>query len=115
MSQTFYGELEHESKYWDRHQQVGTTELGGKIWRRKMTEHEKIVNGLKPLFEKAKKEGLWFNCHYQDLWFSPEELEERQAKGEFMWGAVNWTLKNPKGHLKSLERIAASAKKEAEE
>ena len=74
-----------------------------------MTEIEEIENGLKPLFETAKKEGLWFNCHYQDLWFSPKELEELQADGRFLWGAVNWKLRDPKEHLEYLKNKVKSA------
>lgn len=61
-----------------------------------MTEKEAVFNSLKPLFKKAREEGLWFHCGYQDLWFSPDELEKMQTEeGRFIWGAVNWTLRNP--------------------
>ncbi len=44
---------------------------------------------------KAEREGKWLHCNYQDLWFSPSELREHQAKGDFRWGPVNWTLREP--------------------
>lgn len=62
------------------------------------------VQGLQPLFDKAVKEGLWFHCVYQDLWFSPSELHEQQQAGRFRWGAVNWKLRNPIERLDQLER-----------
>jgi len=63
---------------------------------------KEIEEGLKPLFEIAEKEGLWFWCHYQDLWFSPSELKRKQAEGRFCWGAVNWKLRNPQEKIKEL-------------
>lgn len=67
-----------------------------------MTEYEKVMSGLGPMFKEAREKGLWFHCGYQDLWLSPEELEKEQAHGRFLWGACNWDLRNPKEHLKSL-------------
>jgi hypothetical protein len=69
-----------------------------------MTEHEKIVEGLKPMFKEAEEKGLWFHSSYQDMWFSPAELRAEQAEGRYWWGACNWTLKNPK---EELERLVA--------
>jgi hypothetical protein len=51
-----------------------------------------ISEGMKPLFERAEAEGLWFRSNYQGLWFSPEALRDHQANGKFRWGAVNWKL-----------------------
>jgi hypothetical protein len=48
--------------------------------------------GITPLFERARKENLCFHCNYQDLWFTPDELQDLQSDGQFRWGAVNWTL-----------------------
>lgn len=56
-------------------------------------EKDAILAGLKPLFERARKEGLWFWCAYQDLWFSPDELEAEHRRGSFIWGATNWRLR----------------------
>lgn len=80
-----------------------------------MTELQEIQNGLKPLFEKAEKENLWFFSPYQCLWFSPDELKAKQAKGQFNWGAVNWELRSPKYKLDTLKQIMETAKKEYEE
>lgn len=62
-----------------------------------------VAESLKPLFEKARREGLWFYCSYQGLWFSPDELAAAQAEGRFRWGAVNWTLRDPREYLEALE------------
>lgn len=56
------------------------------------------------MFESAEREGLWFHCAYQDLWFSPAELRDEHARGRFQWGPVNWQLLNPAEHLRQLER-----------
>jgi hypothetical protein len=70
-------------------------------------EYEKL---MQPLFEEARRTGLWFHCSYQDLWFSPDELRSEHAKGSFRWGPSNWTLRDPKEMLvsakKELERSA---------
>lgn len=68
-----------------------------------MNEHDKIVESLKPLFKEAREKSLWFHCNYQDLWFSPDELEKHQSNGQFMWGAVNWQLKEPSWKIRELE------------
>lgn len=60
----------------------------------KDTYEAKVVRAqLAPLFEKARKECLWFYCSYQQMWLSPNELEKANAKGRLLWGAVNWTLR----------------------
>ena len=56
------------------------------------------------MFEEAEKEGLWFFCNYQQLWFTPGELREKHKKGEFVWGRTNWKLRNPQELLDGLER-----------
>ena len=71
-----------------------------------------VESGMKPLFERAEKEGLWFYCHYQNLWFSPKELREQNSKGKFWWGAVNWTLRSPDEYMKILQSQVAAAQKE---
>lgn len=50
---------------------------------------------LQPLITQARKEGKWLHCYYQDIWFSPDELEAANQEGRFLWGAVNWTLRDP--------------------
>lgn len=62
-----------------------------------------IIKGLKPLFEKAKRENLWFYNENKDIWFSPEELIEEQKQGYYMWGVVNWELRSPYEKLHELE------------
>jgi hypothetical protein len=61
--------------------------------------------------ERAKAENLWFFCHYQQLWFSPAELEEAWADGRFRWGTCNWTLRQPSERLTEMEREAEEAER----
>ncbi len=63
-----------------------------------------LEENLKPLFERAERDGLWFYCSYQDLWFSPKQLRIEQANGRFRWGAVNWRLRDPKEQLYDIEK-----------
>lgn len=57
---------------------------------------------LDAMFAKARSEGLWFfhGGMSGPIWFSPADLEAEQKKGSFVWGAVNWQLRNP------IERVA---------
>lgn len=66
---------------------------------------------MRPLFKQARDEGKWFWCHYQDLWFSPDQLESEQTNGKFRWGAVNWKLRDPAERIEEAKarRDAAQA------
>lgn len=70
-----------------------------------MSELEATIErlGMKDLFERADRDGLWFWCGYQDLWFTPDALRREMSGGRFRWGAVNWELRDPKGKLAALE------------
>ena len=67
------------------------------------------MNSMVDLFAAARQQKLWFHGVYQDLWFSPDELDAEQAAGRFRWGAVNWSLRDPKEHLANLEERAKDA------
>jgi hypothetical protein len=67
---------------------------------------------LQPLIEKARKQNKWLHCGYQDLWFSPDELEAQNKKGKFLWGEVNWDLRNPQEHIEALQSRIAEIGKE---
>jgi hypothetical protein len=68
-----------------------------------MTEKEKALNGLNFMIEEAKEKGLWLRSKYQGIWFHPEDLRQHNEKGNFIWGAGNWDLKDPKEKTKELE------------
>ena len=76
-----------------------------------MSERIEILKGLKPLFDKARKEKLWFYCGYQGMWFAPDELEAYHKDNKFVWGAVNWQLRNPKEQLDNLKMIVENSQK----
>lgn len=59
---------------------------------------------LPELIDQAEKEGKWLYCPYQSMWFSPQQLREENAKGYFLWGPVNWRLRDPKEKVAALER-----------
>ena len=70
-----------------------------------MNKIDEIKRELEPLFKKARESGyLWFYTSYQDLWFSPDELEQAQAEGRFLWGASNWQLRNPYEKLNDYDK-----------
>ena len=62
--------------------------------------------------ERARNQGKWLHCHYQDLWFSPDELEAQNRKGKFLWGEVNWSLRNPQEHIRELQNRIVEIEKE---
>lgn len=70
------------------------------------------LDSLAPLFERADREGLWFTCTYQSLWFSPAELRAQHAKGSFLWDARNWSLCNPQDLVTQLQSRADAAREE---
>lgn len=78
-----------------------------------MNQAEEIRESLAPLIEKARNEGKWLWCAYQDLWFSPDSLEKSNAEGKFLWGPINWHLRNPSEKLAEAEKRAAFAVAEA--
>jgi len=80
-----------------------------------MNEKEQITQGLAPLFSEARQKGLWFFSPYQQLWFSPQQLQNQQAKGKFLWGAVNWQLRNPMEMVQQAENDVAKATKHLRE
>lgn len=69
-----------------------------------MNDKQEILESLAPLFKAADQNGLWFFSRYQGLWFSPDDLRKAQQKDKFVWGAVNWELRNPNEKIKELER-----------
>lgn len=73
------------------------------------TARASILENLAPLFQKAEREGLWFYCSYQQLWFTPAELREQHKKGRFIWGPVNWQLRMPRERLEEAQRKADAA------
>jgi len=67
---------------------------------------------LKDLIEQARREGKWLWCAYQDLWFSPDQLEMHNAAGRFNWAPVNWKLRDPNERLEEAKRRAEYAEAE---
>ena len=61
------------------------------------------------MFKEARALGKWFHCYYQDLWFSPDELEAENRAGRFRWGHHNWTLEDPKDLLVQAEEDLKAA------
>ncbi len=71
---------------------------------------EAIRETLRPLLRKARDEGKWLWCGYQSLWFSPDELDAQHNEGNFLWGPINWELRNPQDRVQHLERQIKHAK-----
>jgi hypothetical protein len=75
---------------------------------------EQILDQLKPMMDKAKAKGLWFRSCYQNIWFSPTELQAEWNNGKFIWGPINWELCDPKEQLAQLDKNAKEAQTAAD-
>lgn len=73
------------------------------------TSDEQFNEAMRPLFERARREGLWFYTNYQDMWFTPDELAARHANRQLRWGPVNWQLRDPRALTAELERAVVDA------
>lgn len=75
-------------------------------------EAQAVKASLAPLFKEAREKKLWFFTDYQQIWFSPDELAAQHKAGKFLWGAVNWQLRNPVEALQALDLKIADAQEE---
>lgn len=64
---------------------------------------------LKALTEKARSEKKWLWCSYQDIWFSPDQLDAENAAGRYRWGAINWKLRDPAERVAEAKRRVDAA------
>jgi hypothetical protein len=67
---------------------------------------------LQPLIAQARKEGKWLHSQYQDIWFSPDELEAANREGRFLWGAVNWRLRDPNEMVQEKAKVLKKAEQD---
>lgn len=67
-------------------------------------------DALDSLFVDAKRDRLWFwhSSVVGTFWFSPEELQDEQAAGRFVWSAENWRLRDPLERVFEFEQAAAT-------
>lgn len=65
---------------------------------------------LDVMFRQARAEQKWFYGTYHDLWFTPDELQKAQEDGQFLWGAMNWQLRDPSEYLMRLANKAKEAR-----
>lgn len=70
------------------------------------------IKALYDLADQAEREGLFLWTSYQDIWFSPSAIRAAWEEGRFRWGAINWSLRDPK---EKLAEIKASIGRRIEE
>lgn len=73
-----------------------------------------VMGPLNDLIAEARATRRWLWCCYQDLWFTPDQLEAANAEGRFRWGAVNWKLCDPRERLAKAEADAVAARERAD-
>lgn len=64
-----------------------------------------ITTSLKPMFQQAKKQGLWFYHSTEDnaeIWCSPDFLRKEQSEGRLIIAPEHWELRNPAGYMRKL-------------
>ena len=66
------------------------------------------------IIEQARSEGQWLFMEYQNTWFSPDELEEKNAEGDYVWGH-SLKIADPQEHLDELKYDVAYGIKILEE
>lgn len=69
----------------------------------KERERAEILRSLEPLFTEAERTGKWFYLKYQAMWFTPTELRVAHNNNKFVWGAVNWELRDPLERIRELK------------
>ncbi len=69
----------------------------------RLAERAAILLSLQPLFAEARAKKLWFYCKYHSLWFSPAELQAEHDNEKFIWGVVNWELRDPEERIAELK------------
>lgn len=74
-----------------------------------MSAREQIKAMMAEKILEARGQGLWLRCFYQDMWFSPDELEAAHAKDQFLWGPDNWELRDPLDRLESMRKSATNS------
>ena len=66
---------------------------------------DEIIKSLQPMFDRARKEHLWFHCSYDDIWLTPDELAGLHKEGRLIWGPDNWELRDPQELIDQKERL----------
>lgn len=69
-----------------------------------------IILSLKPLFEQAEVDNLWFYHHSEEadeIWASPGFLRREQNEGRLIWSPEHWELRSPLDYMASLHRKAS--------
>lgn len=69
------------------------------------TWYQESRDALDAMFTRARSENLWFfhGGLSGPLWFSPDELQAEQEKGNFVWGADNWRLCSPRERIMQID------------
>ena len=68
-----------------------------------------VIAELRKMIVIAKLNGQFIYCHYQNLWWSPEEFGKELDQNKFRWGRENFQLRDPKQHTVDLDRAIDEA------
>ena len=74
-----------------------------------------VIAELRKMIVDAKSKGMFIYCHYQNLWWSPEEFGKELDKNKFRWGRENFQLRDPKQHSAELVRAIDDAEQNLKE
>jgi hypothetical protein len=70
---------------------------------------------LQELIEKARIEDSLLYQRYTGIYFTPNELEQKNKMGQFVWGVCNWELVPREKRLGQLKAEKERTIKELEE
>lgn len=61
---------------------------------------------MRALIAKARAEKKWIysNTMAGEYWWSPDWLEEENTNGRFLWGAINFELRDPQDRVKQAQK-----------
>lgn len=79
-----------------------------------MSATSDLAQQLREMIQRARAESKWLWCRYQGLWFSPNALEEQNRNGKFLWGPMNWELRDPAERIEEAKARRDAAQKEVD-
>ena len=89
---------------------VKNQKLTNEALKEKQKQEAEVLSVLHNLIDAAESKSLWLYTSYKSMWFSPNELRQEIAKGQYLW-AYGWTCRDPNEYLiaitKSINNLTA--------
>lgn len=66
---------------------------------------------VQEMIDLARLRKHWLFVSYQQMWFSPTEMEKARANGQFRWRACNFKIRDPQELLADLIEAVVKAER----